>query len=189
MEDLEDSSVTLKMASGAEFSGPGELFSHKEERDKARALELAHQPYVPELYDDVDGGDPGQGRALPGGGVGGEVYNLQRARSMQNGLSTTVPQSLIHHDLNCSHQPSGPQRARGGARSRSMAAARPRGRRESFEMKCCRINVLLVVMELGLGIVITALGFYMQTLTPSLKARELPYWAGIPVSNIFINIS
>ena len=55
-------------------------------------------------------------------------------------------------------------------------------RRENLEMKCCRINVLLVIMQLSLGTVVTALGFYMQTLSPSIQVRECPFWAGIPVS-------
>lgn len=52
----------------------------------------------------------------------------------------------------------------------------------SILTRCCRINVLLVIMQLCLGGMVTTLAFYMGTLTPSLKIRECPYWAGIPVS-------
>ena len=52
----------------------------------------------------------------------------------------------------------------------------------SIQIRCCRINVLLVIMQLCLGGMVTTLAFYMGTLTPSLKIRECPYWAGIPVS-------
>ena len=95
--------------------------------------------------------------------------------SMYYGMSTTVPQNLVHHDLNNSHQPV--NRARQHRRRTISVQSR-----EHFEMRCCRINVLLVVMQLCLGIVITALGLYMETLTGSLKIRECPYWAGVPVS-------
>lgn len=55
-------------------------------------------------------------------------------------------------------------------------------RRDSLEMKCCRINVLLVTMQFCLGVTVTGLGLYMQTLTPSLSLKDCPYWAGAPVS-------
>ena len=48
--------------------------------------------------------------------------------------------------------------------------------------RCCRINVLLVIMQVCLGGMVTALAVYMETLTPSLRMRECPYWAGLPVS-------
>ena len=57
-------------------------------------------------------------------------------------------------------------------------------RREDLEMRCCRINVLLVTMQLCLGVTVTSLGFYMQTLTTTLFVRECPFWAGVPVSNM-----
>ncbi|XP_064631982.1 sarcospan-like isoform X2 [Lineus longissimus] len=54
--------------------------------------------------------------------------------------------------------------------------------KENMELRCCRINVLLVTMQTFLGITITALGFYMRTLTLSLQYYECPFWAGIPLS-------
>ncbi|ELU09876.1 hypothetical protein CAPTEDRAFT_37582, partial [Capitella teleta] len=48
----------------------------------------------------------------------------------------------------------------------------------------CRIHVLLVVMQSCLGLVVTALGVYMRTLTSTLVLRECPFWAGAPVSTL-----
>ena len=55
--------------------------------------------------------------------------------------------------------------------------------------RCCRINVLLVTMQVCLGGMVTALAFYMETLTPTLGIRECPYWAGIPVSIHYILVA
>ena len=68
-----------------------------------------------------------------------------------------------------------------GTRLRTISIC---SRKESLEMRCCRINVLLVTMQLCLGTTVTALGFYMETISPSLSIRECPYWAGIPVSHV-----
>ena len=115
---------------------------------------------------------------------GTSVQPMQATRTMKNGMSTTVPQNMVTQDLNSkSHQPK-------KSKNMQRRISRTSRTRESFEMKCCRINVLLVVMQLCLGVVITALAFYMETLTPSLQLRECPYWAGIPVSSdkfIFIS--
>ena len=43
-------------------------------------------------------------------------------------------------------------------------------------------------MQVCLGGMVTALAFYMETLTPTLGIRECPYWAGIPVSILLILI-
>ena len=108
--------------------------------------------------------------------------SLQHSRSMQNGLSTTVPQNVTLVDFELGgHKQRGRKQS---AWSRSTIVRKlslPRTK-ESFEARCCKIHVLLVVMQLCLGTVIAALGFYMESLSPSLKIRECPYWAGIPVS-------
>ena len=44
-------------------------------------------------------------------------------------------------------------------------------------------------MQVCLGGMVTALAFYMETLTPTLGIRECPYWAGIPVSIHYIHIA
>ena len=132
--------------------------------------------------------------------------------SMRNGMSTTVPQSMVRHDLGSGGRPpacvglgcgagtggAGPSsttpRSTGGSshnKPRQPRHQRPRlstltslnKTYESFEMRCCKINVLLVTMQLCLGATITALGFFMQTLTSTLRIRECPFWAGIPVCN------
>lgn len=69
------------------------------------------------------------------------------------------------------------QRAR-----RMSVSARMNRHRETLEMKCCKIHVLLVLMQICLGCSITGLGIYMAAWTPTLETRETPYWAGIPVS-------
>lgn len=94
--------------------------------------------------------------------------------SMHNGMTTTVPQNM---NKDSSHRPSRTPVAR--LRQFSVQS------REHLELKCCRINVLLVVMQSCMGVVVTALAFYMQTLTSTLVLRECPYWAGIPVSQTF----
>ena len=100
-------------------------------------------------------------------------------RSMFNGNRTTVPQSMVALDLNDSHHPVS-RRVRPRIRQFSVQS------REHFELKCCRIHVLLVVMEFCLGVVVTALSFYMRTITPSLPIAECPSWAGVPVSGLLV---
>ncbi|XP_013404122.1 uncharacterized protein LOC106169229 isoform X2 [Lingula anatina] len=53
--------------------------------------------------------------------------------------------------------------------------------RESCEMHCCRIHILLTTMQLCLGSTIIGLGAFMGVAIPSLHTRETPYWAGIPL--------
>ncbi|KAM3869875.1 sarcospan [Diretmus argenteus] len=47
--------------------------------------------------------------------------------------------------------------------------------------KCCgcRFPLLIAVLQLLLGLAVTAVAFLMLALSPSLLARETPYWAGI----------
>ena len=150
-------------SSGLDHLGPARLGP----RPKANSLPTLESNATPTMLDSY-AGDEQDSLGLKGG-------NHDSQPSMFNGMSTTVPQNLAHHDLNNSHQPSARARQH---RRRTISVQS----REHFEMRCCRINVLLVVMQLFLGIVITALGLYMETLTKSLKIRECPYWAGVPVS-------
>lgn len=128
----------------------------------------------------------GVGLVGPGGGLITPIASSPHhaIRTMQNGMATTVPQSMVAHDLRTNQASSTRSLRRPRMRHLSVSSSR----RETFEMRCCRINVLLVTMQLSLGVVITSLGFYMQTLTPSLGVRDAPYWAGIPVSSLFISI-
>lgn len=66
---------------------------------------------------------------------------------------------------------------RSGARRCSFAA-----QREHLEHHLCRINVLLVTMQLGLGASMTALGLFLKQLSPSLTWKECAVWAAGPVS-------
>ncbi|XP_029490411.1 sarcospan isoform X1 [Oncorhynchus nerka] len=47
--------------------------------------------------------------------------------------------------------------------------------------KCCgcRFPLLIALLQLLLGVAITAVAFLMVTISPSLLARETPHWAGI----------
>ena len=83
---------------------------------------------------------------------------------MYNGMSTTVPQNIVQPNLNNTYQPS----ARRRRRSRDC---------------CCGVKICIVVLQLLLGCAITLLAFYGLTLVTSMRTRELPYWAGIPVSS------
>uniref|UniRef100_A0A4W5KGL5 Uncharacterized protein n=1 Tax=Hucho hucho TaxID=62062 RepID=A0A4W5KGL5_9TELE len=47
--------------------------------------------------------------------------------------------------------------------------------------KCCGCHfpLLIALLQLLLGVPITAVAFLMVTISPSLLARETPHWAGI----------
>lgn len=50
--------------------------------------------------------------------------------------------------------------------------------------KCrvCRFPLLVALLQLLLGVAVTAVAFLMLAISPSLLARETPHWAGITVS-------
>lgn len=165
----ESSSESTTMVSNPGFNNVGKSSARLGARAKANSLPTLDSTIQVEMQESDD--NEGESSGLKGGNRG----NRNSQPTMHNGMSTTVPQNMIHHDLNTNHQPLARVRH---ARRRTISVQS----REHFEMKCCRINVLLVVMQLCLGIMITALGLYMETLTESLKIREYPYWAGVPVS-------
>ena len=105
----------------------------------------------------------------------GSQGQAQHLRTLRNGLAATVPHSLLAYDINCSQR---------GQRRYTRRQSTLQQHAENMELRCCRINVLLVTMQTFLGVTITALGFYMQTLTTSLPLYETPFWAGFPVSCI-----
>ncbi|XP_074646232.1 sarcospan-like [Tubulanus polymorphus] len=80
------------------------------------------------------------------------------------------------HDLVCNHR--GATTGRRFTRRQSTLQQH----KENMELRCCRITVLLVIMQTFLGIIITALGFYLRRLTLSIPLIETPFWAGIPLS-------
>ncbi|KAK3102060.1 hypothetical protein FSP39_008475 [Pinctada imbricata] len=93
---------------------------------------------------------------------------LYMQQSMLSGLNTTVPQSLIPHDISRSHRPKPRPRRHGSCGE---------GCRE-----CCSARLVLAVIELLIGAAITGLGLYLHFfVTTSLRVRETPYWAGIPL--------
>ncbi|KAK2157602.1 hypothetical protein LSH36_188g05041 [Paralvinella palmiformis] len=100
--------------------------------------------------------------------------------SMKNGMTTTVPQNMIQRDLKCGQRPSSSRASRLNKLTTTTS-------RETWEVRCCRISVLLVIMQICLGVTVTALAFYMERLSTSIPTKECPYWAGIPVS-IWISI-
>lgn len=53
-----------------------------------------------------------------------------------------------------------------------------------LEMRCCRVEVLLVTMQTGLGLAVTGLGLYMLRLSSSLLITDCPFWAGLPVGTV-----
>lgn len=137
------------------------------------------------LDHEVPRGRESSSRPLGGVAISGAVaqqLSPLTPRRVLNGIAPSVSQSMVNRD-GISPQQFPPCRSRTvNKRSSSVFQKLSTQTRESFEMRCCRINVLLVVMQMCLGATVTALGFYMETLTTSLSLRECAYWAGIPVS-------
>lgn len=54
--------------------------------------------------------------------------------------------------------------------------------------KCCGCHfpLLIALLQLLLGVAITAVAFLMLAISPSLLARETPHWAGIIVSSVLM---
>lgn len=54
--------------------------------------------------------------------------------------------------------------------------------------KCrvCRFPLLVALLQLLLGVAVTAVAFLMLAISPSLLARETPHWAGIIVSSVLM---
>lgn len=95
---------------------------------------------------------------------------LYMQQSMLSGLNTTVPQSLIPQDFARKHKP----KARSSKRKGCC--------RGNFCRSCCSLRLFLVFWQLILGAAITAMSFYLFFyVTDSLKVRDAPFWAGIPV--------
>lgn len=91
-------------------------------------------------------------------------------QSMLSGLNTTVPQSLVPQDLGRAHKPKPKQ-------GTTKCCA-------NFCKSCCSLRLFLVFSQLVIGATITAVSFYLFFYTTnSLKIRDTPFWAGIPVSD------
>ncbi|XP_038054422.1 sarcospan-like [Patiria miniata] len=48
-----------------------------------------------------------------------------------------------------------------------------------YDLQCCTLPVCLVTLQLLLGFTIMVFGVTMLLMTPSVKTRDAPYWAGI----------
>lgn len=50
---------------------------------------------------------------------------------------------------------------------------------DSHKCRVCRFPLLVALLQLLLGVAVTAVAFLMLAISPSLLARETPHWAGI----------
>lgn len=55
---------------------------------------------------------------------------------------------------------------------------------DGHKCRVCRFPLLVALLQLLLGVAVTAVAFLMLAISPSLLARETPHWAGIIVSSI-----
>lgn len=55
---------------------------------------------------------------------------------------------------------------------------------DSHKCRVCRFPLLIALLQLLLGVAVTAVAFLTLAISPSLLARETPHWAGIIVSCI-----
>lgn len=53
---------------------------------------------------------------------------------------------------------------------------------DGHKCRVCRFPLLVALLQLLLGVAVTAVAFLMLAVSPSLLARETPHWAGIIVS-------
>ncbi|XP_054864909.1 sarcospan [Amphiprion ocellaris] len=50
---------------------------------------------------------------------------------------------------------------------------------DGHKCRVCRFPLLVALLQLLLGVAVTAVAFLMLAISPSLSARETPHWAGI----------
>lgn len=60
---------------------------------------------------------------------------------------------------------------------------------DGYKCRVCRFPLLIALLQLLLGVAVTAVAFLMLAISPSLLARETPHWAGIIVSCILYALS
>ncbi|XP_072175158.1 sarcospan-like [Diadema setosum] len=51
--------------------------------------------------------------------------------------------------------------------------------RQKYNIQCCTLPVCLITLQVLLGVTVIVFGITMLLMTPSLKTRDAPYWAGI----------
>ncbi|XP_066990242.1 uncharacterized protein [Macrobrachium rosenbergii] len=107
-------------------------------------------------------------------------HQLVRSPSQANNLCTTVPQSLVVQNLGGRHTPT-----RSSLRhSRMLVMARNgkaiRDRRWSAN-SLGRVGVLVVTAQILVGVMGCTLATWFLMWAPSLRFREVPHYAGVPV--------
>ncbi|VEL34870.1 unnamed protein product [Protopolystoma xenopodis] len=130
------------------------------------------------------------GLLLPPVAVTASVPGHTRVDAMTGSLATACSinsidctNSSIGHSNNISI-------SRASLNNRLMPAQQVSGRRQSvieqgaqkLELQFCRINVLLVTMQIGLGAATISIGFYLHFASPSFQSYERAHWAAFPVS-------
>ncbi|XP_071960958.1 sarcospan-like [Antedon mediterranea] len=53
------------------------------------------------------------------------------------------------------------------------------GTDKKYDLRCCTLPVCIVTLQILLGFIITTFGIVMLLMTPSIKHRDAPYWAGV----------
>ncbi len=96
-----------------------------------------------------------------------------RYTSLEPSLSTPVPADHSHQDSIQSDLQRMPNPAQ-SVRKVSSVPSKPK-----YDLQCCTLPVCLVTLQLLLGFTIMVFGVTMHLMTPSVKTRDAPYWAGI----------
>ncbi|XP_067683767.1 sarcospan-like [Haliotis asinina] len=109
----------------------------------------------------------------------GTAHSTPELRSMLVELETTVPQNLVPPNFSNCHRPRPARRKK--RRQRDVDTGRCCCCGCCRCCRCCRIHILLVILQVLIGSGITALSFYLEFYLPVIRARERPYWAGIPL--------
>lgn len=105
-----------------------------------------------------------------------QLGQLRPALSQLDCMSTTVPLNVKPEQLGERHIPT----RRSLQRSRIINLNLAGRRRPS--MRYYRFLLVLVAQQFLTGVALTAVAIYTSTVTPSLKIRDLPHWAGIPLT-------
>ncbi|XP_047495906.1 uncharacterized protein LOC125043712 [Penaeus chinensis] len=107
--------------------------------------------------------------------------NLVRTPSQANNLSTTVPQSLVVQNLGGRHTPT-----RSSLRHSRMIVLAKNGQklrdRRWPPNSLGRVGVLVVTAQILVGVMAVTLAAWFLMWAPSLSFREVPHYAGVPVS-------
>lgn len=107
-------------------------------------------------------------------------HQLVRSPSQANNLSTTVPQSLVVQNLGGRHTPT-----RNSLRHSRMLVMAKNGKpirdRRWSANSLGRVGVLVVTAQILVGVMGCTLAAWFLMWAPSLRFREVPHYAGVPV--------